>query len=180
MDQRHAVGKGARAANIVRHHYGLHIPLLLQVDDQLPNLGSGDGIQAGGRLVEQNDLGIERQGPREADALLHAARNLGGQFVEILVLNTDAFQQLAGAFAPLVPGAAGVPHQRKFHVLFHREGVVESRLLEQKPQFLPHFVEFVRAGMLDLLPENADGPRVGRREADQHFEQHALARPAAA
>ena len=49
---------------------------LLQVADQLVEVGGADRVEAGGRLVEEQDLGVERQRARQAGALAHAAGQL--------------------------------------------------------------------------------------------------------
>ncbi len=50
----------------------LHLRLDQIVDDV-----AHDGVEAGGRLVEENDLGLGGDGAGEADALAHAAGKLG-------------------------------------------------------------------------------------------------------
>ena len=48
----------------------------LQLADQLVEIGGADRIEPGGRLIEEDDLGIERQ-RRARPALAHAAGQLG-------------------------------------------------------------------------------------------------------
>ena len=50
---------------------------LLQLDGQLVERRRADRVEPGGRLVEEQQFGIERQRPRQAGALPHAARQLG-------------------------------------------------------------------------------------------------------
>ena len=47
--------------------------LCRKLADQLVECGGADRVEAGGRLVEEQDLGVERQRPRQAGALAHAA-----------------------------------------------------------------------------------------------------------
>ena len=47
-----------------------------QLEDQVVEQPRADGIQPGRRLVEEQDLGIERHGAGEAGALAHAAADL--------------------------------------------------------------------------------------------------------
>src|SRR4029079_6984385 len=46
---------------------------LLERRDELVERGCANWIEARGRLVEEQELGIERQRPRQAGALAHAA-----------------------------------------------------------------------------------------------------------
>ena len=47
--------------------------LRLQLEDEVFDLGGGDGIEGGGRLVHQEDFGIDCEGAGDAHALLLAA-----------------------------------------------------------------------------------------------------------
>src|SRR3546814_13854135 len=51
-------------------------------------------IEAGRRLVEEEDFGSRRDGAGEGDALLHAAGKLGRAEVEDVAAETDALQIL--------------------------------------------------------------------------------------
>ena len=50
-------------------------------DDEFVELDRGDRVESGGRLVEEQQIGLEHHGARNAGALLHAARDLAGQMV---------------------------------------------------------------------------------------------------
>ena len=54
---------------------------LAQALDQLVVVGRADRVEAGRRLVEEQQLRVERQRPRQAGALAHAAGKLGGLLV---------------------------------------------------------------------------------------------------
>ena len=51
---------------------------LVDVLDQAEDGAGGSGVQGGGRLVAQQDLGVAGQGTGDGDALLLAAGELGG------------------------------------------------------------------------------------------------------
>src|SRR5215469_12555062 len=53
-----------------------------QLEDQIVEQSRADGIEAGRRLIEEQDFGIERYGAGETGALAHPAADLRG--VEIL------------------------------------------------------------------------------------------------
>ena len=65
---------------IVRHHEDGEAERPLELPDQVVEGGGADGVEPGGRLVEKDDLGVERQRPRETRAFLHAAGKLGRVF----------------------------------------------------------------------------------------------------
>ena len=77
------VASKVEAVQVVRHHEDREPERALERQDEIVELGRGDGVEAGRRLVEEDDLGIERQRARQGDALGHAARKLGGKFIAI-------------------------------------------------------------------------------------------------
>ncbi len=50
-------------------------------EDELVELHGAHRIEAGGGLVEEEQVGLEGHGPSDGGALLHAARDLGGVMV---------------------------------------------------------------------------------------------------
>src|SRR6266404_8143577 len=62
------------------------------------------------------------------------------------------------------------------HVLFDGQRVVERRVLEEKSDLLPDFVQLWTRQTADFLSVDANGPRVGPLQSDDQFQQHALAR----
>src|SRR5581483_270690 len=72
---------------------------------ELPELAPRQRVHAGGRLVEDQQLGIMHQGAAQAELLPHAARQLaGGPVAERL--EAGGGQQLADAPAALSPAVA--------------------------------------------------------------------------
>ena len=57
---------------------------VFQGDQELFNFRGTDGVESGARLVEQQDFGFYRQGSRNAKALLLAAGEVVGGFVELI------------------------------------------------------------------------------------------------
>ena len=70
-------GEPTRLAEIVRRHHDLDAGLRDRADDVLDRLG-GRRIEAGGRLVEKQDLRIAGERPRQRQALLLAPRQPAG------------------------------------------------------------------------------------------------------
>ena len=77
VEHDHAVGHLVDRLHLVRHHDAGHRPLLPRLQDQLVDHIGHDRIEPGGRLVVEHHLGVEGQGAGQADALLHAAGQLG-------------------------------------------------------------------------------------------------------
>ena len=87
------------------------------------------GVERRGRLVEQQHLRLHGERPGDADALLLAAGELAGIFVD-LVLEPDARQQLARPLVRVGPGQAAHPHRRQRDVAQHGHVRKEVEALE--------------------------------------------------
>src|SRR4029453_11518410 len=73
----HAVGGVARKAHLVAHHQHGHAAALELAHDT-EHAADKLRVERGGRLVEQHDLGFERERACDRDALLLAAGELAG------------------------------------------------------------------------------------------------------
>ena len=83
VDEQHLVGHLLGEPDLVGHDD--HRPALLgQVLDHLQHLADELRVQRRGRLVEQHELGPQRQRAGDPDALLLAARELVGVLVRLL------------------------------------------------------------------------------------------------
>ena len=122
-DRGHVVGDGDRG----RAHLGDELA------DQLVDDVGQDRVEAGGRLVEEDHLGVGGDGAGEADALLHAARELGRVEVGGLGAEADAGElrdrELAGR--PRAERVAAGVDQPEGDVLPDRQAVEERAALEQ-------------------------------------------------
>src|SRR5205807_7209673 len=78
MEQVDAIREGEGPRYVVSHYEGGHTELLLELRNQTPDQPGGARIQPRGGLVEQHDLGRERQRAGNADALLHTPAQLAG------------------------------------------------------------------------------------------------------
>ncbi len=78
---RNAVGSRPQAVEIVGHQKHGKAQTLLKVPHQLVELGRRDRIEPRGRLVQEQQFGIESERPREARALAHPPRQFGGEFL---------------------------------------------------------------------------------------------------
>src|SRR3954469_9715920 len=75
-DHGDAIADRVQRIEIVRDQEHREAKALAQRQDQLIERGRADRIEAGRRLVEEQDVGIERERARERRALDHAARKL--------------------------------------------------------------------------------------------------------
>ena len=71
--------------------------LVLQVVEQVDDLGLDRDVERGDRLVEQHQPRVDRERARDADALALAAGELVREAVDVLGVQPDALEQLARA-----------------------------------------------------------------------------------
>ena len=83
VEQCQPSGDGFGALQIVRDHDGCHGMFLLQLENQLINLAGGNRIESRRGFIQQQDVGVESQRPRQPHSLLHAAGNIGRHLLKI-------------------------------------------------------------------------------------------------
>src|SRR5262249_28330851 len=99
-----------------------------ELEDQVVEQARADRVEAGARLVEEEDLGVERHGARQPGALLHAAADLAG----IVVLEAgepDQRELERGHLADLRGPETGVGLEHEADVLRERERAPERAAL---------------------------------------------------
>ena len=157
--------------------------LRLQVGDQLEHLGLDGRVEAGGRLVEDQELGIGGERHRDDDALLHPA----GQLVRVALQHgdrigdLDALERLARALPRLRPRRAPDREdlcdlvadadrriERRARVLVHHRDDVRAELAQP----LAREPEHVTAADLDRA---APHPAVARQVPDRRERDRRLA-----
>ncbi len=89
-----AVADGVEAVEVVGDHEDGEPERLLQRADEIVEIAGRDRIEPGGRLIEEHDLRVEGERSRQRDALRHAARQLGGEFVGRVLRESDQFEFL--------------------------------------------------------------------------------------
>jgi hypothetical protein len=174
------VADGAGAGDVVRdHHQGCPL-LTLEVDEQLIDLAGGDGIEAGARLVDEQQRRAERHRPREAGALPHPSRELGRHLV-VVCLEPDLRQLVAGRAAHgSIRQLALMPAERKRHVLSHGQRVEQGGILKEKSHTLPDARQPPAVERRDLIVVHEHAARIGAHQPDDVPEGDALAGAAAA
>ena len=79
---------------VLRGEEDRHAELVVEPAHLVPHAGPADGIEAGGRLVEEQDLGVVHERGREVEPALHAARVGADRAVE-RVAEVDQLAELA-------------------------------------------------------------------------------------
>ena len=131
-------------------------------------------VEAGVGLVEEQDLGVEHQGPGQAGALAHAAGDLAGE----LVLGADEADEvhlLHDDVAHLGLGLLGVLAQREGDVVVEVHRAEHRAVLEQDAEELADLVEVPLRAARDVGALDEDRALVGLDEADEGLEEDRLA-----
>ena len=103
-------------------------------DDQ--DLADELGIERRGDLVEEHDVRLHHQRPRDRDALLLAARELVRMLLRLL-LQPHLRQQLVGARLGVLAAHLADAPRRERDVVQHRQVREQVELLEDHPDPLP-------------------------------------------
>src|SRR6266568_2765704 len=71
-----ALAQPARAAHIMGDHYRGHLQPIAHAEDKMIDVVRHNRVQAGRRLIIENDFRLINDRPRQANALFHASRQL--------------------------------------------------------------------------------------------------------
>ena len=165
-----AVGEEDRLVHVVGDEHDGFRRLREDVGDLALELLARDGVERPERLVEQQDAGVERERPREPDALLHAAGNL----VRIVRGKAVELDELHEAF-----GARLAFRRRKFRDLQAEGDVLRHREPRKQVELLEHHGAR-RRRLLHALARHEHGALGRGLEAMQDAQQRGLAAPARA
>src|SRR6056297_1145004 len=146
-----------------------------EIADQRVEVRSADRIEAGRRLVEKDDLGVEGERTGEARALAHAAGKFGGVLVAREIRQTDHRDLEVGEIAAHRRGQSGDRPHRHLHVLTHGERGEQRPVLEHDA---PAGVERPAGGpsaRQHVHTEHLDRPGRGLLKAGDGAQQHRLA-----
>ena len=135
--------------------------------DLVPEIAPRLGIDAGGRLVQQQQLRIGQGAGAEREALLPAAGKLAGE-LSVATLQPQALDHLAR-------GAAGVGHAiepgDEFQILAHRQILVQRKALRHVADLALDLVGVAA----DIVAQTRSLAAVGRQQAAQHADGGGLA-----
>ena len=173
----HAVGDVAHHAHVVSDEQVGQPALILQILQQVDDLGLYGHIQGGNGLVAHHHLGVKDEGAGQADALALSAAELVGIAIEVLRAQTHLGQHGHGLFHALGAVAHAVDgqhlHQRVADALAGIEGGIG--ILENDLHILAEAQKLLGLQVGDVLPEKVDGAAGGLQQADHGAAEGALA-----
>jgi hypothetical protein len=143
------------------------------LDDEVDDGGGGDGIEAAGGGVVQDEVGLGDDGAGDGDAATHAAGELGWELVDGLG-ELDELEDLFGAGASFGLGDV-LFFQAVGDVVFDGERVEEGGLLEDHADARAELVELVLGHGGDVFAEDADGAGVGLEEPVRELHENGFA-----
>ena len=115
------VANRVQAVQVVGHHEHGEAEGPLQAEHELIKGGGADRIEAGGGLVEEQDVGVERERAREPGALAHAPRQLGRVLGGGLRGEPHHADLEGGDLVDQSRTEIGVLLERHFDILRHRQ-----------------------------------------------------------
>ena len=170
VDDRDAVAQTVGLVHVMRGEKQRAALLSAQMRDHLPHRNTRDRVEAGGGLVQKQELRVVHQAARDLQPSPHAARQSGGERVGA-VGEADGFEQLRGALAPARTGdavQAGVNAQ----ILGAGEFGVAGHVLRNDADGGAHRIGVVN----DIVPGHNGRAAGGRHQRRQHADERALAR----
>jgi hypothetical protein len=154
IHEQHAVGGVARETHLVAHHHHCHAALA-QVAHHAEHRAHELRIERAGRLVEQHHARLERDRPRDRDALLLAAGKLAGR-VAGAVGEAHARQRGAAQLVGFGARFSGHLAQRERDVAERRHVRVEVERLEHHADALARAVDVgARIEQVDAVDHDA-------------------------
>src|SRR5688500_10051316 len=170
----HQFGELEDLGNLVTDYDRREAVPAVQVGDQLVDRVHEDGIEAGGGLVEEDDLRLGYQRARDGHALAHAAGYLGRIF-RLHALEPDLAERRIHALDDLRAGQAQLLAQGEGHVLAARHGVEQRAALEDDAVAPPDIVERPPGEPRHVHVVDEDAAGVGSDEPDEVTEEQRLA-----
>src|SRR5262249_10192363 len=144
---------------VVRDEEDGEAELALDLPDLLQDLSLHDHVEGGRRLIEDDELWLERERHRDDHALAHPAGQLVGIRAETTSLEPDELEQVAGASERLAPRHASVGAHHVEELVADAHDLVQSvhRALEDHRDLVPAIAtEAVLAHASDVLPAEQD------------------------
>ena len=166
VHHRHAVGDVPHDRQIVRDEDVGEAEVALQRVEEVDHLRADRDVERRDRLVEDDQLRVESERPRDADPLPLAARELVREAVRVLRREPDRPQQLVHPGAPLRAVIATVDAERLADDVADRHARVERRVrvLEDDLHLPAHLAHLAPTEVRDVAPVEDD---LARRRLDQ-------------
>lgn len=161
LQHQQSIGESCGFIHVVCRQNHRHA-LSAQRAHQFPHRHAGLRVQARGRLIQKNHLGLMHDGPCDHQSALVAAGKRFGLLVCELA-QAKLIQQLLNAFLqPSWPRAVIPP--RLFQISLHCEIRIKRVILCAHAQLPPRLIGL----MLQIMPGDANGPRVGTQISVAH------------
>src|SRR5262249_6678099 len=173
VEHRDAVGDRAREGQVVRDDDLRVAAVRADAADQPTDLLGQDRVEVGRRLVVQDQLGVDREGAGDGDALAHSARELRGHL-------RPGPRQLHRRERPLDdgvdvgPAVPAVLAQPEGDVLRDAERTQQGGVLEDHGHPEGLLLRGARQVVGELEPADGDAPGVGLLEADDLAQEDGL------
>ena len=106
VHHRHAVGDVPHDRQVVRDEDVREAEIALQRLEEVDHLRADRDVERGNRLVEDDQLRVQGEGPRDPDPLPLSARELVREAVRVLGREADDAQQLVHARVALLAAAS--------------------------------------------------------------------------
>ena len=124
------VADSRQAVQIMGDHEDRQPQALLQAADQLVEGGRADRIEAGRRLVQEQQFGVEGKRPGQPRPLLHAAGELGRELCPGIGRQAGHGDLQGRQLRPHMGGQMGMLLQRHDHIVRQGQGAEQSPALE--------------------------------------------------
>src|SRR6266849_4538871 len=161
------------ARQLVGHDDDGRTQALPQLEDQVVEPSRAHRVEPRGGLVEEEDVRVERDRPRQPGPLLHAAADLRG-IVVLEAAQTDQRELQRRDLPDLGGRQIGVLPERQPDVLGERERAEERAALVEDAEAPEHPLARLGARPREALGVVEDLPRRGLVQAEQVPEQRAL------
>src|SRR5262249_20371400 len=179
VEENTRIRDGEDARQLVRHDDDRGAQAAAKLEDQLVEEPRADRVETRGWFVEEQVLGVERHGAREAGALLHAAADLV-RVVVLESLESDECELERCDFANLRQAEVRVLLQRQADVLGERHRAPQGSALEEHAEAPQHGFSLFGGGRGEARSVVQDLALRGLEQPDQVVEQRALPAAAAA
>ncbi len=179
-DDRHPVAQGVEAVEVVGDHEHRQVKAFRESLDQGVELLGPDRVEPGGRLVEEQQFGIQGQRPGEGDALAHAAGKLRRAQVAGEVGQARHGQLEIGEVVDQRDRQGGVLAIGRADVLAHAQGREQGPALEQHSPAALQGAPLAPGDPARIDAEHPHLAAIGPLQPDQGVQKHGLARAGAA
>ena len=179
MEEEHQVSEPLGKAHVVGNHDGGESKLALEPLDEVAEVAGDDGVDHGGGLVVEHDLGLGCKGAGNGHSALAAGREAGRQNIHH-ILGADQAYQPVHQLQYLVLGQVAALTQREGHVFAHAQGIEERAVLKDHGDSLADAAHTLFVQIGNLLAFDANGALIRLEEAHQHAQGDRLAHAAAA